>query len=118
CQFLDIELVEYETTGQKDVVQLRKYIGSEKPDRIGSVGGDGTFMLVVEASRNSVVPVGFIPMGSANGMAKELGVSLDPKIALDDLIASHHIVQLDLLKVNDQHLCLHMGDVGLNAQLV
>lgn len=118
CRFWGVELAVFRTTGQNDVAQLRECIASEKPDRIGSVGGDGTFMLVVAASRTAPVPIGFVPMGSANGMAKELGVSLDPETALNDLIASRRIAQLDLLKVNGQHLCLHMGDVGLNAQMV
>ncbi len=118
CQLYGIELAIFKTTGQADLAELQKCIAAEKPDRLGSVGGDGTFMLAVEATRDTPIPVGFIPMGSANGMAKELLVSPQPETALDDLLASQLIVPMDLLKVNDQHLCMHMGDVGLNAQMV
>lgn len=118
CHFLGIKLSVYRTTGNNDVEELQQRIATEQPDRIASVGGDGTFMLAVEATRQHKTPIGFVPMGSANGMAKELGVSPDPEIALNDLIASHRIVPLDLLKINDRHLSLHMGDVGLNANMV
>ena len=117
CQLYGIELAVFRTTGQEDLEKLKEYIDDEKPDRLGSVGGDGTFMLAVKATRHSPLPIGFLPMGSANGMAKELNVS-PPETALDDLIASQMIVGMDLLKVNDEHLCMHIGDVGLNAQMV
>lgn len=118
CRLYGIEMSVFRTTGKNDVSELQQFVESEKPDRIASVGGDGTFMLAIEATRNATVALGFIPMGSANGMAKELGVSLDPETALNDLLTSQLIVPMDLLKVNDQHLCMHMGDVGLNAQMV
>lgn len=118
CKLYGIELAVFRTTGQSDLAELKKCIAAKKPDRLGSVGGDGTFMLAVEATREAPLPIGFVPMGSANGMAKELLVSPDPETALDDLLASRMIVPMDLLKINDEHLCLHMGDVGLNAQMV
>lgn len=118
CKLYGIELAVFRTTGQNDLAELQKCIAAEKPDRVGSVGGDGTFMLAVEATREAPLPVGFVPMGSANGMAKELRVSPDPETALDDLLASQMIVPMDLLKINEKHLCMHMGDVGLNAQMV
>lgn len=118
CKLYGIELAVFRTTGQNDLVELQKCIAAEKPDRVGSVGGDGTFMLAAQATLNAPIPVGFVPMGSANGMAKELRVSPDPETALNDLLSSQMIVPMDLLKVNDKHLCMHMGDVGLNAQMV
>lgn len=118
CRDWGVELQLYRTTGEDDVKKLSAFIAQHKPDRIASAGGDGTFLLVVKATIDRPIPVGFIPMGSANGMATELGVKPDPEDALSDLIGSQIIAQLDVLKVNDEHLCLHMGDVGLNARVV
>lgn len=118
CRNLGVELLLFRTTSINDVQNLKDYIAQHKPDRIGSAGGDGTFLLVVKATIEQPVPVGFIPMGSANGMATELGVRPDPQDALVDLIGSQIIAKLDVLKINDEHLCLHMGDVGLNARVV
>lgn len=118
CRNLGVELQLFRTTGVDDVQKLMDFIAKHKPDRIASAGGDGTFLLVVKATIEQPVPVGFIPMGSANGMASELRVNPDSQDALADLIGSQIIAKLDVLKINDQHLCLHMGDVGLNARVV
>ena len=63
-------------------------------------------------------PFGIIPLGSANGMAVELGIDSDPKVALSDFLKSHRYTPLDLIRVNDKHFCLHLGDVGVNARIV
>lgn len=118
CRNMGVDLHLFRTTGQNDVQNLTAFIAEHRPDRIASAGGDGTFLLVVKATIDRPIPVGFIPMGSANGMATELGVRLDPEDALSDLISSQMIAQLDVLKINDEQLCLHMGDVGLNARVV
>jgi diacylglycerol kinase (ATP) len=57
-----------------------------------SVGGDGTTLLTALALQKSKVPFGIIPMGSANGMARELNVPTDPMHALNDLLLSQIIV--------------------------
>ena len=42
------------------------------PDRVVAVGGDGTITLVAKQLIATSTPMGIIPAGSANGMAKEL----------------------------------------------
>jgi len=118
CRMSDTELEIFKTSGNNDLERLKQQITKAPPDRIACAGGDGTFSLVVKATLGNVIPMGFVPMGSANGFAKELNVSNNPETALDDLLQSKLIVPMDLLVVNEQHLCLHMGDVGVNAQIV
>jgi len=67
---------------------------------------------------NSSIPLGIIPLGSANGMAGELNVSSDALEALQDIIMSKLTAKLDMLNINDTHYCMHIGDVGINAQIV
>lgn len=108
----------FKTTGQNDENVLMSEIKSFRPDRIAAAGGDGSFLFVALAVLETKIPVGVIPFGSANGMSKELGVPQDPIEALKDIICSQLIVGLDLIKVNDKHYSLHLGDVGINANLV
>jgi diacylglycerol kinase family enzyme len=63
-------------------------------------------------------PMGIIPQGSANGMARELYVNPVPIEALKDIIMSERIEGVDMLRVNDEYYTMHLGDVGVNAQLV
>src|SRR5687768_2506542 len=58
-----------------------------KPHRVIAVGGDGTVKFSASCLLKTGVPLAIIPAGSANGMAKELGIPADPLKAMD--IAVH-----------------------------
>nr|MDQ6904063.1 diacylglycerol kinase family lipid kinase [Bacteroidota bacterium] len=61
--------------------------------------------------------MGILPAGSANGMAKELDIPDDPKEALD-IVVNGIIKHCDILKINEDDICLHLSDFGLNARLI
>lgn len=108
----------YKTTGQNDAEAIKDLMQSFIPDRVLSMGGDGTTLFTAQHIMEFEVPMGIIPFGSANGMAVELGVNADQKTALSDFLKSQIVRGLDLIKVNGEHYCLHIGDIGLNAQIV
>ncbi len=118
CDKYGIKYRQFQTTGKGDLVQLQKKIREYHPHRVISVGGDGTTLLSARALEGSDIPFGIIPMGSANGMARELGVATAPMEAFHDLIMSKVIIPLDLIRVNDHHCTIHLGDIGINAELV
>ncbi|WP_266368235.1 diacylglycerol/lipid kinase family protein [Tellurirhabdus rosea] len=103
--------------GQNDEESVRKAVESLKPDRVVAVGGDGTIKLVAEQLLEPEIPLGILPAGSANGMARELGLPSALEEALE-VIASGHIQPLDVILINKKDICLHLSDIGLNAQLV
>lgn len=117
CQKYGIKYIYFHTTGSDDIIKLKSAVEKNSPDRVVSVGGDGTTLMTSLALQKSTVPFGIIPMGSANGMAKELCVPNDPMKAFQDIVASQIIVPLDLIKVNDE-FTIHLGDVGINAAMV
>ncbi len=108
----------FKTTGKNDAEMLRQVLEEVRPDKVVSVGGDGTTLFTALALLETDYPLGIVPMGSANGMATELFVNPKPLEALKDIIMSKRIGGLDILKVNQRHYCLHIGDVGLNARIV
>ena len=108
----------FKTTGVNDEHELKIILDEYQPDRVASVGGDGTTLFTAIALLGTDYPMGIIPQGSANGMATELFVNPDPIEALKDLIMSNTIRGLDLLLVNDQYYTTHIGDVGINANIV
>src|SRR5690606_29458282 len=118
CEKFNIDLNIFKTTGKDDEKQLKKVLQTFQPDRVASVGGDGTVLFTSIALLNSSIPLGIIPLGSANGMAGELNISSDPIEALQDIITSKLTGKLDILNINDTHYCMHIGDVGINAQIV
>jgi diacylglycerol kinase (ATP) len=57
-----------------------------------------------------------IPAGSANGMARELEIPLDPAAALE-LAVSGSPKPVDMIFANDEY-CIHLSDLGLNAKML
>jgi|GEM_PF-5267218 len=87
-----------------------------KPTILVAVGGDGTVAEAAELARQGNVPLGIIPMGSGNGLAKDMGISLDPYQALRHIIQGK-VTAFDSFYINER-LALHMADVGLNAHII
>lgn len=117
CRKYGLDYTYFYTTGEGDIKNLKTEVKKTNPDRVVSVGGDGTTLMTALALQHSETPFGIVPMGSANGMAKELNVPSDPMEAFKDLVLSKIIVPLDVIQVNDAYT-IHLGDVGINATLV
>jgi len=118
CEKYNINSNIFKTTGKKDAQNLKKLLSEVNPDKVVSVGGDGTTLFTGTTLLGTGYPMGIIPLGSANGMATELFVNPEPIEALKDIIMSDKIAGLDLLRVNDTYYTLHIGDVGINARIV
>lgn len=97
----------------QDIEQKIKEI---KPDRVVAVGGDGTVKLVAECCLKDHIPLGVLPAGSANGMAKELNIPVDAKKALE-LVVHGTTKKIHLTEVNGE-LCIHLADLGFNAFVI
>ena len=96
--------------------ELKTTIENAKADKVVAVGGDGTLKLVAECLLGTNTPIGIIPAGSANGMAKELGIPIEPREALDNCLNGTS-KQIHAVTVNGE-LCIHLADIGFNAYLV
>lgn len=118
CNNYGIDFKIFKTTGTHDEAKLKHVLQSFKPDRVVSVGGDGTTLFTAVALLHTRIPMGIIPLGSANGMALELGVAPNPIDALKDILMSNIVGDLDVLVVNEKHYSIHVGDVGINAKIV
>ncbi|MDB5202587.1 MAG: diacylglycerol kinase [Ferruginibacter sp.] len=96
---------------------LKRYIDDKKPGRVIAVGGDGTVTMVANIIQGTGIELGILPGGSANGMAKELGIPEEPDEALD-ITENGEIRKCDTILINNKNSCLHLSDIGLNAQLI
>ena len=92
-------------------------IDETRPQKVVAVGGDGTVKMVAEAVKESTLVMGIIPAGSANGLAKELTIPAGLTEALEIVINGKES-KLDAIRINEEDLCFHLGDAGLNALLV
>lgn len=106
----------YKTTGNNDERLLKQKIDAWQPDKAASIGGDGTLRLCAEALIGKDIPLCVFPAGSANGMARELQMPLGMDECIDVLMNGQAKLT-DIIRVNEM-LCVHMSDIGINAQLV
>jgi diacylglycerol kinase (ATP) len=94
----------------------RKLIG--QTDLVAVYGGDGCVTSVASALHGSNLPIAIIPGGTANVMAKELGVPINTVEALDLLSqGKHRIIKVDMGLANDIPFLLRVN-MGIMADMV
>ena len=113
---LDLNPELFFLTGTDDNISIKQWIEKIKPAKVVAVGGDGTISLVAREVIGKNIALGILPAGSANGLAAELGIPPAPNDALN-IIEHGQVKNADVIDVND-HICLHLSDIGLNAQLI
>lgn len=93
-------------------------IDSFGPDLVVAVGGDGTVSMVGKVIIRKKITMGILPAGSANGMARELGIPVNLKKALQTLIDGT-AVPCDVIEIDEgKDLVFHLADLGLNALII
>jgi diacylglycerol kinase family enzyme len=81
-----------------------------------AVGGDGTVSLVAHVLNHGPTPLAIIPLGSGNGLSKDLGIPQDMAAAID-LLKAGQIRAIDSLDILG-HTVFHLADLGFNARIV
>ncbi len=104
------------TTGADDKERLKLLIERDEPGTVVAVGGDGTVSMVGELLINTNKVLGIIPMGSGNGLSKDIGIPQDFDEALQVLVEGE-VHEIDTLRING-HPSLHLSDLGFNALVV
>lgn len=81
---------------------------AEGAERVFVLGGDGTVLAVAEVLIGRQVPLGIVPLGTANLLARDLGIPLEPDEAIEALIDAPARA-IDVGRVNGAHfLCASM----------
>lgn len=107
----------YTTSANNDDL-IQSQLADYKPERVIACGGDGTVQVVAKNLMYKNIPVGIIPLGSANGLATALQLPTKLEDAVDLIFDEPRKILLDLLRFNDDHICTHLADIGINAKLV
>jgi YegS/Rv2252/BmrU family lipid kinase len=93
----------------------------QKVDLVLVAGGDGTVRVVCSALAGSGIPLGLIPAGTGNLLARNLGVPLDEaaalNVALDGLEKPIDLVKVTLDDMASDHFAV-MAGIGLDAMIM
>lgn len=116
CEQHAIRHTFYNTTGSQDKEAIRKLMQAERYDAVFAVGGDGTVNEVASLLIGTEVALGIIPLGSGNGLSKDLKIPQDTEDAIA-LIYQYTEKHIDTLELNG-HPSIHLSDLGFNGLVV
>ena len=91
--------------------RLRGY----RPDLIVAAGGDGTVNRLLAACREYETPLGVLPLGTSNDLARALGIPLDFRESCR-VIRQGSLRAIDLVAVNDRWFAT-CGGIGVPAAI-
>ncbi|MBC9933481.1 diacylglycerol/lipid kinase family protein [Chitinophaga qingshengii] len=100
-----------------DDARLRQLLQQGGWNGVVAAGGDGTVKMVATCLLHTDIPLGILPAGSANGMARDLCIPESWEAALD-LVLQAHVRKIDVIQINGREISIHLSDIGLNALLV
>lgn len=115
-QSLPFDVEFYHLPEKVSVPGVKSAIASVNPSCVVAVGGDGTVNLLATCLMGTPISLGIVPGGSANGMAKELGISGDVTDALK-IVEKGARKRISLLEINNR-ISVHLSDLGLNAYML
>jgi len=88
----------------------------ENYDVVVVAGGDGTVGEVAKGLISSPIPLGIVPVGTYNNIARSLNIPTD-LVAACQVIARGHIKSVDVGQANNEHYFFEAAGVGLDAAL-
>ncbi len=107
----------YETTGEDDVTAMCAEACREGASVVVAAGGDGTVVDVANALVGSSTPLGVVPLGTGNDLARVLNIPLAMNDALDLLVGEHDIIEADALRVG-RYYYLSNVSVGFSPHMM
>jgi len=84
AQDISYEVKVWESLDQNQ--EIHDMILSGNYSKVAAVGGDGTINFIAQAAIKAGIPMGIVPKGSGNGLARHLGLPLDEANSIKTVI--------------------------------
>jgi YegS/Rv2252/BmrU family lipid kinase len=107
----------HETRPGESIAATLREMCSPGLDLLIAAGGDGTVASVATGSIAAGLPLGIVPLGTGNALAREVGIPLPLEQALALLTGPHAIRAIDVLQVGDQCFVVGVG-AGTSAWMM
>ncbi len=115
CAAFNIEAVIRHTEGPLHATTLASSATGLDVQRVVAVGGDGTINEVARGLIGSGIPLGIIPKGSGNGLARHLCIPLATRAAMRTFVTGEAIA-MDTFTLNGK-LSLNVSGIGFDGHI-
>ncbi len=113
-----IEYVVHETAKEEKPDEIvRTRLENEAFDFVVAAGGDGTVSQVVGGLIGSMIPLGIIPVGTGNLLARDLDIPLKIDEAVMLIAGKNGLRKIDAMKVNNR-ICVLNASLGISAKVM
>jgi len=104
------------TSAPGDATRLAREAAEEGLDAVLAAGGDGTVNEIVQGLAGSDTSLGYLPYGTVNVWARELGLPTHPVTAAHAIVEGR-MERVDLGLANGRHFLL-MAGIGFDGEVV
>ncbi|MEB3102890.1 diacylglycerol/lipid kinase family protein [Ferviditalea candida] len=108
-------LVEFSASPTHTAELVRQTAKKHKIKVLAVVGGDGTVQSMIHSVIGRNIPLGIIPAGSGNDLARGLKIPLNPKEALHYLLTGG-TGKIDIIQIGNQY-CMTVVGIGIDAKV-
>jgi YegS/Rv2252/BmrU family lipid kinase len=105
----------YETTGEENIAEIASQACRDGANLVVAAGGDGTVAGVVNGLVKSDVPLGILPVGTGNGLARALSIPLNLPDAVALLAGGNRQMPLDAMQVGEKVYILNVS-AGISSR--
>lgn len=113
---LGVEIIPLETTGRGSATTLAHAVAADGWPRLLVAGGDGTVNEAINGIAGTATSLALIPCGTANVLARELGIPDNIRQACRIALADR-CVRIDLGKAGERYFAL-MAGAGFDALVI
>jgi diacylglycerol kinase (ATP) len=107
----------YEMTGKEDVAAICRAACDRGASLVIAAGGDGTLIGVANGLVHSPVPLGILPLGTGNDLARALLIPLKVDEAVELLVSDHAVMEVDALQVGESCFFSNVS-VGISSEMI
>ncbi len=115
CAKFDYECTIEFTAGPGHATELAQAGAKQDYAMVVAVGGDGTLNEVAIGLLNTSMPMGIIPKGSGNGLARHLGISMKIDKALEQIL-NGTVISMDTFRLNNK-LSINVSGIGFDGHI-
>jgi diacylglycerol kinase family enzyme len=107
----------YETRKDDRLADIVRRRLSEGFELVVAAGGDGTVSAVCDGLVGSAIPLGIIPTGTGNLLARELQIPVEPEAAIALIAGAPCTRKIDMMRIGQRTFVLN-ASVGISASVI